>query len=74
MPRNSARPFDIAWARSTVEQCKAAGVACFVKQLGANIRGEFGQAGWSGALKSRKGNNMYEWAEDLRVRQFPEAR
>jgi protein gp37 len=33
-----ARPFDVAWARSTVEQCKAAGVAVFVKQLGANIR------------------------------------
>lgn len=30
-----ARPFNIEWARSTVEQCKAAGVACFVKQLGA---------------------------------------
>src|SRR5690606_1555759 len=30
-----ARPFDLAWARSLVEQCKAAGVACFVKQLGA---------------------------------------
>jgi protein gp37 len=30
-----ARPFDLAWARSAVEQCKAAGVACFVKQLGA---------------------------------------
>jgi len=26
-----ARPFDVAWARSTVEQCKAAEVACFVK-------------------------------------------
>lgn len=32
----TARPFDIAWARSVVEQCKAAGVACFVKQVGAN--------------------------------------
>ncbi len=30
-----ARPFDIAWARSTVSQCKSARVACFVKQLGA---------------------------------------
>jgi protein gp37 len=29
-----ARPFDIAWARQTVEQCKTAGVPCFVKQLG----------------------------------------
>lgn len=31
-----ARPFDVAWARSVVEQCRAAGVPCFVKQLGAN--------------------------------------
>jgi protein gp37 len=31
-----ARPFDLAWARSTVEQCKAAGVASFVKQVGAH--------------------------------------
>ena len=31
-----ARPFDIAGARSAVEQCRRAGVACFVKQLGAN--------------------------------------
>ncbi len=31
-----ARPCDIAWIRSGREQCKAAGVACFVKQLGAN--------------------------------------
>ena len=31
-----ARPCDIAWIRSIVEQCKAARVACFAKQLGAN--------------------------------------
>ena len=30
-----ARPFDIAWARSAVRQCRAAGVPVFVKQLGA---------------------------------------
>ena len=29
-----ARPFDLAWARSTVSQCAAAGVAAMVKQLG----------------------------------------
>lgn len=34
-----ARTFDVAWARSTVEQCKAAGVPVFVKQLGAQPRG-----------------------------------
>lgn len=31
-----ARPFDIAWARSIRDQCKAAGVACYVNQLGSN--------------------------------------
>lgn len=30
-----ARPFDVEWARSTMEQCKAAGVACFLKQFGS---------------------------------------
>ena len=30
-----ARPFDLAWARSVVQQCRAAGVPVFVKQMGA---------------------------------------
>ncbi len=29
-----ARPCDVGWIRSIVEQCKAAGVACFMKQVG----------------------------------------
>lgn len=29
-----ARPFELKWARDLVEQCKVAGVAVFVKQLG----------------------------------------
>jgi protein gp37 len=33
-----ARPCDLAWVRSIVQQCRAAGVACFVKQLGAWIK------------------------------------
>ncbi len=32
-----ARPCRPAWVRSVVEQCRAAGVAAFVKQLGENI-------------------------------------
>ncbi len=32
-----ARPFDIQWARAPIEQCRAAGVACFVKQAGAFV-------------------------------------
>ncbi len=30
-----ARPCDVAWIRSVVEQCRTASVPCFVKQLGA---------------------------------------
>lgn len=85
-----ARPCDVAWIRSTVEQCKAAGVPVFVKQLGAKMR-------WNGCskpgehwlvpttsrdvdgafemqLRDPKGGDPDEWPEDLRVRQFPEAK
>lgn len=70
-----ARPCDLAWLRGIVEQCRAAGVACFVKQLGArpftSDPGEqFGDRGLGG-LKSRKGSDMGEWPEDLRVREMP---
>lgn len=34
-----ARPFDLSWARSIVQQCKRAGVPVFVKQLGSQPRG-----------------------------------
>lgn len=65
-----ARPFDIAWARSTVEQCQESGVACFVKQLGALPKSGM----WLGAemgIRAPKGDDMAEWPEDLRVREMP---
>lgn len=62
-----ARPFDIAWARSTVEQCKAAGVPVFVKQMGNNLR-----ISAVASVKLRnKGGDPAEWPEDLRVREYP---
>lgn len=39
-----ARPFDTEWARSVVKQCRDAGTACFVKQMGDNA-----WAPWMGA-------------------------
>jgi protein gp37 len=70
----NARPFDLAWARSIVQQCQAARVACFVKQLGAKPRVE-GPPGdprtWVLDLADRMGGDVAEWPEDLRVRQFP---
>lgn len=84
-----ARPCDVAWIRSIVEQCRAADVACFVKQLGAasivSSQAQFSMLAPIGdptrwgrieipmVLKDRKGGDPAEWPEDLRVRQFPEA-
>jgi protein gp37 len=56
----AARPFDLAWARSAVAQCRAAGVPCFVKQLGSTMN-----------LKDRAGADPEEWPADLRIQEFP---
>jgi protein gp37 len=42
-----ARPCDVQWIRSLVAQCRAAGTAAFVKQLGANVH-DRNDAGWDG--------------------------
>lgn len=68
-----SRPFALEWARSIVAQCKAAGVACFVKQLGAKPGDRQSAAHYHELLrlKDKKGGDMSEWPEDLRVREFP---
>lgn len=65
----SARPFEVAWARATLEQCRVGGVRVFVKQLGARPRLEGHQL----RLVDRKGGDMAEWPADLRVREYPAA-
>lgn len=71
-----ARVCDAGWVRSIVRQCREAGVACFVKQLGAVVtsRGATTQGGPRGPwkLKHSKGGDPNEWPEDLRVREWPE--
>jgi protein gp37 len=62
-----ARSFDVQWARDTVAQCKAAGVACFVKQLGAHVI----QDGERRKKRDKKGGDWHEWPHDIRVREFP---
>lgn len=72
-----ARPFDLAWGRNTVAQCRAAGVPVFVKQLGKwpeeTVTAPRDRHKWQRrvVLKDRKGGNMAEWPEDLRVREYP---
>lgn len=77
-----ARAFNVEWARGIVAQCSSAGVACFVKQLGAKpysvadkishrgCKEKLGQ-GFSRFLADRKGGEPREWPEDLRVREMP---
>ena len=76
-----ARPFDLAWARSAIAQCRAAGVPVFVKQLGAHAIVEERDKGLTGTPRSvrmrrwetrdRKGGEMAEWPEDLRIQKYP---
>ena len=42
-----ARPFYAPWARSILHQCQKAGVACFIKQMGGNVR-DRNDAGFDG--------------------------
>jgi protein gp37 len=68
-----ARPCQLAWIRSIVEQCNAARVPVFVKQLGSKPRGERLTEFHSPVikLKNKKGGNIEEFPEDLQIRQFP---
>jgi protein gp37 len=71
-----ARPFAVSWARSVIAQCKAADVACFIKQLGRVTYFDLSPApGWGPMLHvDSHGGDWSVWAPDLRVRQFPEVR
>lgn len=73
-----ARTCRIEWIRSIVKQCRDAEVACFVKQFGSNPEEEVTAPRdghrWNRrvVLKNRKGGDLNEWPQDLRVREFPE--
>ena len=53
-----ARPMQIEWARSLRDQCQAAGVSFFMKQLGG---------------VADKRHDLKDMPEDLRIREFPES-
>ncbi len=78
-----ARPCDIAWIRSIVEQCKAADVPLFCKQLGAQPIETSAPCGAPGCstfcphsvgaigMTSRKGGDPSEWPPGEWPREFP---
>lgn len=98
----NARPCSVEWIRDGIAQCRAAGVAPFVKQIGrcpcrdmshdipaadlGPLNKTIQEAGGDAVdiaawehhrhnvpfqLKDKKGGDMSEWPEDLRVREFP---
>lgn len=67
-----ARPCHVDWILDLVRQCQAAGVACFVKQLGGYVFAKGGdQITIRLKFRDSKGGDPSEWPEDLRVREFP---
>ena len=66
-PKTGPRPFDVAWARQLRDQCHEAGVAYFLKQLGARPRVDGEPLG----LNDRHNSDWDEWPEDLCVREVP---
>ena len=64
-----ARPFDLSWGRSLVEQCREAGVPVFFKQLGDNPILGSGPLTWP--TTAHHGADPKEWPADLRVQEFP---
>ncbi len=67
-----ARPCNLEWIRSTIRQCREAGVACFVKQVGSHVHIDTpGGTRKSWFPNHSKGGDPEEWDTDLRVREFP---
>lgn len=63
-----ARPTVIGHVRALLKQFQTAGVPTFVKQLGSVATN---REGVRHPLKHKKGGDMAEWPEDLRVREMP---
>lgn len=69
---NNAGPCNIEWIRNILGQCRAAGVPCFVKQLGSNPILDGSEGFWTDTrTHSRNWSAPSEWPADLRVREFP---
>lgn len=65
--RGRAKPFECDWARKLRDECAAAGVPFFLKQLGGNVT----DGGQPLVLPDGHGGDWNEWPRDLKVRQLP---
>ena len=63
-----AEPFHVEWALSLRDQCRKAGTAFFLKQLGKNPM----YKGQPLQLEDRHGGEWAEWSEAWRTREIPD--
>lgn len=63
-----ARPCWTSWIEDIVDECRRAGLAVFVKQLGARPVDECGTT-----YRNPKGADPHEWPDHLLVQEFPVA-
>lgn len=76
-----AKPMDVEWVRSLIQQCRETNTAAFCKQLGAKPYEIIPESSpWEACnravaydlnFKDSHGGNWNEWPADLKVRQFP---
>lgn len=85
---DGTRPCNIDWIRELVAQCRSIGVTPFVKQLGSrpyslqkpvdvqhhSLLNMYVPPVWEHhlQLEDKKGGEITEWPEDLRIREFPQ--
>lgn len=68
-----ARPMNLAWVRGLAEQCAAAKIPVFVKQLGSVWARDTFIGGQAVAKNDPKGGDPDWWPTDLRIREYPAA-
>lgn len=66
-----ARPFDLGWARSIRDQCEAAGVSFFFKQMGSVAFEGPPELSMRIRAKHPKGGDPAEWPLDLQIQELP---
>lgn len=68
----NARPCHLDWLRSLVRQCNETNTKVLVKQLGSYVTDKATLPGLRRHFRDRKGGNIEEFPEDLKVREFPD--
>jgi len=66
------RPFNIEWARDGIRQCQDAGIACYVKQMGARtFMDPKDGAPLLRTFSHADAADPEKWPSDIRVQEFP---